>query len=93
MLVEFREEVKRTKTGMSKRWEETNYPADQLETLDSNFRPLNETPDTSSEGSKEMELSLIHIYNLISVLSLSLHFGVFTLSFCTSQMFLFFKCF
>ena len=36
-------EIKQTKTGMNKRWEETSYPADQLkETLDSDFKPVDE---------------------------------------------------
>ena len=55
---------------MNKRWEETSYPAAQLnETLDSDFKPLNETLDSTSEGIEEMlnknrepvNLSLIHI--------------------------------
>ena len=42
MLIEFREEVKQTKMGMNKRWEETSYPVDQLnETVDSDFKPSN----------------------------------------------------
>ena len=52
MFVEFREEDKRTKTGMNKRWEETSYPVSRLqETLVSDFKPRNET----------LDLSLIHI--------------------------------
>ena len=42
---------------MNKRWEETSYPVDQLnETVNSGFTQLNETLDTTSEGSKEMEI-------------------------------------
>ena len=54
MFVEFREEDKRTKTGMNKRWEETSYPVDQLqETLVRDFKPRNETLDSTSESIKE----------------------------------------
>ena len=36
---------------MNKKWEETNYKADQLnETIDSGFTQLNETLDNTSEG-------------------------------------------
>ena len=42
---------------MNKRWEETSYPVDQLnETVNNSFTQLNETLDTISEGSKEMEI-------------------------------------
>ena len=57
LLIEFREEAKQTKTGMNKRWEETSYPVGQLnETVDSDLKPWNETLDTTSEDSKEMEI-------------------------------------
>ena len=39
---------------MNKKWEETNYQADQPnETLDSSFTQLNETPDNTSKGINE----------------------------------------
>ena len=54
MFAEFREEDKRTKTGMNKRWEETSYPVDRLqETVISDFKQLNETLDSTSKSIKE----------------------------------------
>ena len=39
---------------MNKRWEETSYPVNQLqETLVSDFKPRNETLDSTPEGIKE----------------------------------------
>ena len=41
ILIGFREEIKQTKTGMNKRWEETSYSVNHLqETLDSDFKQL-----------------------------------------------------
>ena len=49
-----REESNQTKTEMNKKWEETRYPANQLdETVDSGFIQLNEKLDNASDGINE----------------------------------------